>query len=141
MDELLDKAVAQPRLNLAVVASFAGIALVLACVGIYGVVSFFVVQRTQEIGVRMALGASRREIGLLFVRRALTTAIVGLAGGTIAALALTRLIASQLYGVKADDPWVYAASVLALLVPVIAATLRPAWKAASVNPVEALRAD
>ncbi|HZZ37770.1 MAG TPA: FtsX-like permease family protein [Acidobacteriaceae bacterium] len=141
MDELLDKAVAQPRLNLAVVASFAGIALVLACVGIYGVVSFFVVQRTQEIGVRMALGASRREIGLLFVRRALTTAIVGLAGGTIAALALTRLIASRLYGVKADDPWVYAASVLALLVPVIAATLRPAWKAASVNPVEALRAD
>ncbi|MFZ0632173.1 MAG: FtsX-like permease family protein, partial [Acidobacteriaceae bacterium] len=141
MDQLLDKAVAQPRLNMAVVAAFALIALVLACVGVYGVVAFFVAQRTQEIGVRMALGASRTQIALLFVRRALTTAAVGLAGGTVAALALTRLIASQLYGVRADDPLIYAASVLALLVPVVAATLRPAWKAASVDPVEALRTE
>ena len=141
MDQLLDKAVAQPRLNMVVVASFAGIALVLACVGIYGVVAFFVSQRTQEIGVRMALGASRGEIGLLFVRRALTTAALGLAGGTVAALALTRLIESQLYGVRADDPLVYAASALALLVPVLLATLQPAWRAASVNPVEALRTE
>ena len=138
---LLDKAVAQPRLNMAVVAAFAGVALVLACVGIYGVVAFFVAQRTQEIGVRMSLGASRGEIALLFVRRALTTAAIGLAGGTAAALALSHLIASQLYGVRADDPWVYAVSVLALLAPVVAATLRPAWRAASVNPVEALRTE
>jgi len=141
MDSLLNKAVAQPRLNMAVVAAFALIALVLACVGVYGVVAFFVAQRTQEIGVRMALGASRQEIGLLFVRRALTTAALGLAGGTAATLALTRLIASQLYGVQADDPLVYAASVLALLVPVVLATLQPAWRAASVNPVEALRSE
>lgn len=141
MDALLDKSVAQPRLNMAVVASFAGIALVLACVGIYGVVAFFVAQRTQEIGVRMALGASRQEIGLLFMRRALTTAAVGLVGGTVAALALTRLIESQLYGVKADDPLIYAVSVLALLLPVVLATLQPAWRAASVNPVEALRSE
>ncbi len=80
MDELLDKAVAQPRLNMAVVVAFALIALVLACVGIYGVVAFFVAQRTLEIGVRMALGASRREIALMFVRRALTTAALGLTG-------------------------------------------------------------
>jgi putative ABC transport system permease protein len=141
MDALLDKAVAQPRLNMAVVAAFALIALLLACVGIYGVVAFFVSQRTQEIGVRMAMGASRQEVGLLFVRRALTTAALGLAGGTAAALALTRLIASQLYGVRAGDPLVYAASVLALLVPVVLATLQPAWRAASVNPVEALRSE
>ena len=141
MDHLLDQAVAQPRLNMAVVASFAGIALVLACVGIYGVVAFFVAQRTREIGVRMALGASRQEVGLLFVRRALTTAAFGVAGGTVATLALTRLIASQLYGVKAYDPLIYAASIFALLVPVVLATLQPAWRAASVNPVEALRSE
>lgn len=141
MDELMDKAVAQPRLNMAVVAAFALIALVLACVGVYGVVAFFVAQRTQEIGVRMTLGASRKEIALLFVRQALTTAAVGLAGGTAAALALTRLIASQLYGVQADDLLVYVGSILALLVPILAATLQPAWRAASVNPVEALRTE
>jgi putative ABC transport system permease protein len=141
MDQLLDEAVAQPRLNMWVVAAFAGIALVLACVGIYGVVSFFVAQGTQEIGVRMALGASRRGIAQLFIRRALTPAAAGLIAGTLVALGLMRLVQSQLYGVRADDPWVYAASVLALLVPVLLATLRPAWKAASVDPVEALRTE
>ncbi len=141
MDELMNKAVAQPRLNMAVVAAFALIALLLACVGVFGVVAFFVAQRTQEIGVRMTLGASRLEIALLFVRRALTTALIGLAGGTAAALALTRLIASQLYGVTAYDPLVYAGSIGVLLVPVLLATLQPAWRAASVNPMEALRAE
>jgi predicted permease len=141
MDELLNKAVAQPRLNMAVVAAFAGIALALACVGIYGVVAFFVAQRTQEIGVRMAVGATRPQIALHFVRRALAPAVVGLAAGTCASLGLAQLLRSQLYGVKADDPLVYAVSVAALLIPVVMATLRPAWTAASVNPVEALRAE
>jgi len=139
MDELLNKAVAQPRLNMAVVASFAGIALLLACVGIYGVVSYFVAQRTQEIGVRMALGATRREIALLFVRRALAPAAVGLGAGMCLSLGLTQLMRSQLYGVRPNDPAVYAASIAALLIPVVIATLRPALAAASVNPVEALR--
>ena len=141
MDELLDKAVAQPRLNMAVVAAFAGIALALACVGIYGVVAFFVAQRTQEIGVRMAVGATRPEIALHFVGRALWPAVVGLAAGTCVSLGLAQLLRSQLYGVKANDPLVYAVSVAALLIPVVMATLRPAWTAASVNPVEALRAE
>jgi putative ABC transport system permease protein len=139
MNELLDKAVAQPRLNMAVVASFAGIALLLACVGIYGVVAYFVAQRTQEIGVRMALGATRGEIAALFVKRALVTAAIGLGGGTCASLALTQLLRSQLYGVRADDPAMYAAAIVALLIPVAIATVRPALVAASVNPVEALR--
>jgi predicted permease len=141
MDELLDKAVAQPRLNMAVVAAFAGIALLLACVGIYGVVAFFVAQRTLEIGVRMALGATRGEIAALFAKKALLPAAVGLASGTCVALGLTQLLRTQLYGVRPSDPLVYAASIAALLVPVIIATLRPALVAASVNPVEALRAD
>jgi putative ABC transport system permease protein len=139
MDELLNKAVAQPRLNMAVVASFAGIALLLACVGIYGVVAYFVVQRTQEIGVRMALGATRGEIAALFVKRAVVTAAIGLAAGTCVSLGLMQLLRSQLYGVRANDPWVYAVSIAALLIPVVIATLRPALVAASVNPVEALR--
>jgi predicted permease len=139
MDELLNKAVAQPRLNMAVVASFAGIALLLACVGIYGVVAYFVAQRRQEIGVRMALGATRQEIALLFVRRAVIPAAVGLAAGVVASLGLTQLLRSQLYGVRPNDPAVFALSVAALLVTVAIATLRPALAAASVNPVEALR--
>jgi len=141
MDELLDKAVAAPRLNMVVVMAFAGIALVLACVGIYGVVAFFVAQRTQEIGVRMALGATRAEIALLFVKRAVIPAGVGLVAGTCVSLGLTQLLRSQLYGVRADDPLVYAASIVALVVPVMIATLRPALVAASVNPVEALRSE
>ncbi len=141
MDELLNEAVAQPRLNMAVVASFAGIALLLACVGIYGVVAFFVAQRTQEIGVRMALGATRAGMVALFVKRALIPAAVGLMAGTGVSLGVTHVLRSQLYGVRASDPLVYGASIAALLIPVVVATLRPALMAASVNPVEALRAE
>ncbi|MFP5226394.1 MAG: ADOP family duplicated permease [Acidobacteriota bacterium] len=139
MDDLLDKAVAQPRLNMAVVASFAGIALLLACVGIYGVVAYFVAQRRQEIGVRMALGATRGEIAALFMKRAMAAAGIGLAAGTCVSLGLTQLLRSELYGVRPNDPLVYAASIAALLIPVAIATLRPALVAASVNPAEALR--
>ncbi|HVT97954.1 MAG TPA: ABC transporter permease [Acidobacteriaceae bacterium] len=139
MDELLNHAVAQPRLHVTVVAALAGIALLLACVGIYGVVAYFVAQRTQEIGVRMALGATRGKIAALFVKRALVTAAIGLGGGTCASLALTQLLRSQLYGVQPNDPAMYGAAIAALLIPVAIATLRPALVAASVNPVEALR--
>jgi putative ABC transport system permease protein len=83
MDQLLGDAVAQPRLNAVVVASFAGVALLLACIGIYGVVSYLAAQRTQEIGVRMALGATRGDITRFFVRRAMVPAAIGLATGTV----------------------------------------------------------
>ncbi|HYK34586.1 ABC transporter permease [Alloacidobacterium sp.] len=141
MDDLLDKAVAQPRLNMAIVVSFAVVALLLACVGIYGVVAYAVAQRTQEIGVRMALGATRGQISRHFIRRALTSAMFGLFAGTVCALLLTRLLRSQLYGVTPDDPVIYLGSIALLLVPVVLATLRPALIAASVDPVEALRAE
>ncbi len=141
MDDLLDEAVAQPRLNMALVAAFSAIALVLACVGIYGVVAYSVAQRTQEIGVRMALGATRGQIFLLFVKRVMRAALAGMGVGICAALLLMRLLRSQLYGVTPNDPVVYAGAVMLLVVPVIFATLRPARRAASVNPVEALRAE
>ncbi|QNI33910.1 ABC transporter permease [Alloacidobacterium dinghuense] len=139
MDSLLDKAVAQPRLNMAMVALFAVIALALACVGIYGVVAYSVAQRTQEIGVRMALGATRGKILRHFMRHVLHSALVGLLGGIVCAFLLTRLLRSQLYGVEPNNLLVYLGSVALLLIPVVLATLRPALAAASVNPVEALR--
>jgi predicted permease len=141
MDQLLSDAVAQPRLNAAVVASFAGIALLLACVGIYGVVSYFAAQRTQEIGVRVALGATRGEITRLFVRRAMVPAAIGLATGTVVSLAANRLLRSQLYGVQPDDLRLYLASLLVLLAPLLVATLRPAIRAGKTEPMEALRTE
>jgi putative ABC transport system permease protein len=141
MDELLDKAVAQPRLNMALITSFAVLTLLLACVGIYGVVAWAVSQRTREIGVRMALGATRGQISLFFLSRSAMATAWGVIGGTVAALLLTRFLRSQLYGVTEDNPCVYAISILLLLIPVLAATLGPALRAASINPVDALRTD
>jgi predicted permease len=141
MDQLLSDAVEQPRLNAAVVASFAGIALLLACVGIYGVVSHFAAQRTQEIGVRMALGATRSDITRLFVRRAMVPAAIGLAAGTVVSLAANRLLRSQLYGVQPDDLRLYLASLLVLMAPLLVAILRPAILAGKTEPMEALRTE
>jgi putative ABC transport system permease protein len=141
MDELLNKSVAQPRLNTALIGGFAGLTLLLACVGIYGVVAWTVSQRIREIGVRMALGATRSQISLFFLKRALGASLLGMSGGLAAALLLTRLLRSQLYGVTPGNPRAYAFSILVLLVPVFVATLRPALHASSINPVEALRAE
>jgi predicted permease len=141
MDQLLSDAVAQPRLNAAVFASFAGIALLLACVGIYGVVSYFAAQRRQEIGVRMALGATRGDITRIFVWRAMVPAAIGLATGTVVSLAANRLLRSQLYGVQPDDLRLYLASLLVLLAPLLVATLRPAIRAGKTEPMEALRTE
>jgi putative ABC transport system permease protein len=141
MEELIDASVAQPRLNMALLVAFAGIALLLACVGIYGVVAYSVAQRRQEIGVRMALGATRGQISMLFLRRTLAAALVGMVCGGAATLLMTRLLRSQLYGVEPNDPMTFLIAVLLLLMPVLAASLRPALKAASVDPVEALRTE
>lgn len=141
MDQMLGLSTAQPRLNVWVAATFAAIALLLACVGIYGVVAWFAAQRMQEIGVRMALGATRSQIARLFVRRAMLPALIGLLAGIGLSLASSRLLRSQLYGVQPDDPRLYAASVVALLLPVMLATLRPALRAARTDPMKALRTE
>ncbi|WP_263353904.1 ABC transporter permease [Acidicapsa acidisoli] len=141
MDTLIDTSVAQPRLNMALLVSFAGIALVLACVGIYGVVAYSVAQRKQEIGVRMALGATRGQISMLFLRRTLAAALIGLSSGGVATLLLTRLLSSQLYGVEPNNPRTFLIAILLLLTPVFVASLRPALRAASIDPVEALRTE
>jgi hypothetical protein len=141
LDEMVNEDVAQPRLNMALLVAFAAIALTLACVGIYGVVAYSVAQRRQEIGVRMALGASRGQISALFLKRTLASALIGLSCGGAATLLLTRLLRSQLYGVKPNDPLTFLIATLLLLAPVFAASLRPALKAASVDPMEALRTE
>jgi putative ABC transport system permease protein len=141
LDAMVQKSVAQPRLNMTLLVAFAAIALALACVGIYGVVAYSVAQRRQEIGVRMALGASRAQIAALFLKRTLTSALIGLACGGVATLLLTRLLRSQLYGVQPNDPTTFVIATLLLLAPVFAASLRPALKAASVDPMEALRTE
>lgn len=141
MDNLLDKAVAQPRLNMWVLVSFAAIALLLACVGIYGVVSYFATQRMQEIGVRMALGATRAQIAGLFIYRVMSWAFGGLLAGTVVSFGVMHLLRSQLYGVQPSDPRVFAASILILLIPVLVAALRPAVRAANMDPMWALRAE
>ena len=139
MDDLISTSVAQPWLNMALLVSFAAIALVLACVGIYGVVAYSVAQRRQEIGVRMALGATRRQISMLFLRRTIAAALIGLVGGGMATLMVTRLLRSQLYGVEPNNPMTFLIAIFLLLTPVLVASLRPALQAASVDPVEALR--
>jgi putative ABC transport system permease protein len=119
--------------------SFAGIALLLACVGIYGVVSYFATQRTQEIGIRMALGATRRHIVGLFMYRVMTWAVAGLLAGTAVSFGVMQLLRNQLYGVQPGDPRLLAASILILLIPVLLAALRPAMRAANTDPMWALR--
>jgi predicted permease len=141
LNEMVNLAVSEPRLNMALLVGFAAIALALACVGIYGVVAYSVAQRRQEIGVRMALGATRRQISMLFLRRTVTAALLGLAGGGVATLLATRLLRSQLYGVEPNNPMTFLIAILLLLTPVLVASLRPALQAASVDPVEALRAE
>lgn len=139
LDDLISESVASPRLNALLVGSFAAIALILACIGIYGVVAYSVAQKTQEIGVRMALGATRIKIASLFLRRVLLAAGIGIIGGLTIALAGMRYLEGQLYGIRPYSIPAYAIALVLILIPVLIATLRPALLASSVDPVRALR--
>jgi len=116
-------------------------ALLLGIVGIYGVISYSVSQRTREIGIRIALGADRTALRTMVVRQGLVTALVGVAFGLAAAAALTRLMASLLFEISPVDPLTYAAVSAGLLAAAAAASFVPAYKASGVNPVNALRAE
>jgi putative ABC transport system permease protein len=130
---------AQPRLLVLLLGIFGALALALGAVGIYGVISYAVAQRRQEIGVRMALGASRGDVVRLVVGNGITLAGVGLALGVVLALAVTRLLASQLYDVGATDPLTFAATALVLGTVALLASWIPARRAARVQPTESLR--
>jgi ABC-type antimicrobial peptide transport system permease subunit len=124
-----------------VLVTFAIVALALASVGLYGVLSYAVSQRRRELGVRAALGATRSDLVMLVVREGSVVTAAGLALGLAAAAALTRAMQSLLFGVTALDPWSFAAAP-ALLMPIaLAACLLPAHRAAGIDPAEALRTE
>lgn len=139
MDEVFDTELANRNTQLTLVGAFAALALVLAAVGLYGVLSYAVTQRTAEIGLRMALGAQHGTVVRSVVRGALALACVGLLVGVAGALALTRLVESFLFGVSATDPTTFAAAAALLLLVTGAAAYLPARRAASVDPMTALR--
>jgi predicted permease len=139
MDEVVSSSFAARRLSMLLLSVFAALALVLACVGIYGVISYLVSQRTHEIGLRMALGAERGDVLRLVLGHGARMALVGVAIGVGAALGLTRLMANQLFGVSAYDPLTFAAVAFLLIVVAIAACYVPARRAMSVDPLIALR--
>jgi ABC-type antimicrobial peptide transport system permease subunit len=141
MQDRVALATVQPRLTTWVLAIFAVVALLLAAVGVYGVIAYDVTQRTREIGVRMALGARPRMVLGLVFRRGLLLTLVGLAGGLVVALGATRLLRSLLYGVEPADPATYAAITLVLAVSAVAATWFPARRATRVDPMEAIRTE
>ena len=141
MDQLLGNSVATRRLTMTLLASLAVLALLLAAVGIYGVVSHTVRQRTHEIGVRIALGARTNNVLALVVKQGMTMALIGITIGVIASLLLTRLMTSLLFGVSATDPLTFGGIALLLVFVALMACLIPARRAAKVDPVIALRGE
>jgi putative ABC transport system permease protein len=139
MKEVVSRSVAEPRFTLLLLTVFAGLALVLAAVGIYGVMSYSVTQRRHEIGIRMALGASSGEVLRLVVGHGLVLTAAGVGIGLGAAVALTRVMESLLYGVSATDPLTFAAIALLLTAVAVAASFIPARRATRVDPMIALR--
>jgi len=139
MKELVSFKVAHPRFNTWLLSSFSAIALVLALVGIYGVVSYGVTQRTQEIGIRLALGAQGREVVKMVVSQGMRAVLFGVLCGAVAAVALTRFLTAYLFAVTPTDPITFASVVLIFIGIAVAACLIPAFRAARVDPMEALR--
>ena len=141
MEELLADSVGQRRLSMLLIGVFAGVALLLASIGIYGVMSYAVTQRARELGIRMALGAKRANVLGLVLRQGMTLVIIGLAIGIGGAFAVTRLLASQLFGVAPTDPATFTLVAVILASVALVATLVPAMRATRVDPLAALRQD
>jgi ABC-type antimicrobial peptide transport system permease subunit len=139
MDDIIEQSVADRKRAMVLLEIFAGLALVIACVGIYGVLAYTVTLRTREIGVRMAVGASPADVMKMIVGRGLKMGLIGLAVGLVLALALGRLLGTLLYGVKAVSPGVYAGTAVALVLAALLACWIPGQRAARVDPVVALR--
>jgi len=139
LEQLLGSSIAPQRFNLSLLGLFAGLGLLLAAVGIYGVMAYSVAQRTHEIGIRMALGAQTRDVMKLVVRQGMALALVGVALGLIASFGLTRWLKSMLFGVTATDPLTFAAIALLLALVAFAACYVPARRATRVDPLVALR--
>jgi ABC-type antimicrobial peptide transport system permease subunit len=148
MDQVIADTLAARRFSMMLLAAFAALALLLASVGLYGVISYLVGQRTQEMAIRMALGANRGNVMLWVLKRGATLAGIGIIAGTIAALIVTRLMASlsvarssMIYGVRPWDPLTMSVVIVVLMGVSLLACYLPARRAASVDPMRALRAE
>jgi ABC-type antimicrobial peptide transport system permease subunit len=141
MTEIVERTQGPWRFNMLVFGAFAGVALLLAAIGLFGLVAYTVGQRTREIGLRLALGASRMAVVRLMVRQGTQPVAVGLIVGVIASLALTRLVAALLFEVSATDPLIFGGATLALLAVAIVACYVPARRSARVDPMIALRVE
>jgi predicted permease len=139
MEEMIGQTVAEPRFYTIMLTIFAGVALVLATVGVYGVVSYSVSQRTHEIGIRMALGAPQRTIINMVLRQSMMLAMIGVVGGVAGAFLLTRVLSSLLYTVSTTDPLTFVLIPVALAIVVLIASYVPARRASRVDPLIALR--
>jgi putative ABC transport system permease protein len=139
MDAIVAQSIAQPRILSKFVALFAAFALLLAAIGIYGVMAYSVAARTQEIGIRMSLGANPRDILKLIVRQGMRLALIGVAIGLAASLALTRLITTLLFNVSASNPLAFTVAAVALSATAAAACYVPARRATKVDPMVVLR--
>ncbi len=141
MNQVIAGSLAQKRFSMIVLGTFASVALLLASLGIYGVISYLVGQQTQELGIRIALGAGRRDILALVLGRGMKMALAGVGAGLIAAFGLTRLMSSLLFGVRATDPLTFVAIAVLLTVVASLACYLPARRATKVDPLEALRTE
>ncbi len=141
LEQLLGTSVAPRRFNMMLLGIFAGVALVLAAVGLYGVMSYSVSWRTHEIGIRMALGAKRADVLRMVVRQGMMMTLIGVAIGLAGAFALSRVIVGLLYGVSARDPLTFAGVSIVLLIVALLACLIPARRATRVDPIIALRTE
>ena len=141
MEDVIEGSLGARRFTRLVLAIFAGLALVLAAVGIYGVMSYAVSQSVHEIGVRQALGADRRRVLVMVLGGAVRLAVVGIAIGGAGALAATRAMKGLLFGVTAADPVTFVAVSLVLLLVAVIASYIPAWRATRVDPIVALRCE
>jgi putative ABC transport system permease protein len=139
LEAIVDRAVAGARFHTALLGIFAGIAFLLASLGIYGVISCDVTERTNEIGIRMALGALPEDVLRLILGQGVRLAATGIALGLGGAFWLTRLMATMLYGVRPDDAWTFAAVSILLAAVALAASFLPSRRAMSLDPIAALR--
>ena len=141
LERMLAESVSRPKFNALLLTAFAGLALLLAAIGVYGVIALSAKQRTHEIGVRIALGANAPEVMRLMIAQGISPVAVGIVAGLAASFGLTRFLESLLFGVEPTDPWTFTVAAVVLLGAGIVASYLPARRATRVDPVEALRSD
>ena len=139
LDQYMSSSVAEPKFSALLLGLFAGLALILSCIGLYGVMSYVVAQRTRELGIRMALGAQTRDVLKLVVRQGMGLTLLGAAIGVAGAVALTRMMKSWLFGVSPTDPLTFAVAALLLTIVALLSCWIPARRAAKVDPITTLR--